>query len=206
MDADRAPQLKRSVMLLTVMREMRLISVVWLILIALSPELCAQSHSMPREQLKRQLSETMAKIRNGKTVTSRTNAAEHLATLTRGINPHKVDETTLTEMVSLLDTQEDSVRAWVAGSLGQLGPRAKAAIPRLLKLLPEVDCLRGSLTSAPAIRLALQRIGEIPPPPPKCDWRAGAKLSHSIGRNINKSLDASGGGVFRIMTGPAILE
>lgn len=116
------------------MREMRLISVVWLILIALSPELCAQSHSMPRKQLKRQLSETMAKIRNGQTVTSRAEAAEHLAMLTRGINSHKVDQT-LTQMVSLLDTQEDSVRAWVAASLGHLGPRAKVAVPRLLKLV-----------------------------------------------------------------------
>ena len=156
-------------MLLNLMREIRLISVVWLVLIALSPELCAQSHSMPKKQLKRQLSETMAKVRNGKTSNSRTDAAEHLATLTRGINPHKVHETTLTELVSLLDTQEDSVRAWVAASLGNLGLRAKVAVPRLLKLLPEVDCLRGSLTSAPAIRLALERMGEIPPPPPKCD-------------------------------------
>ena len=148
---------------------MRLIPVVWLVLLTLLPELCAQSHFVPREQLKRQLSETMAKIRNGKTTNSRTDAAEQLATLTRRINPHKVDETTLTEMVALLDTQEDSVRAWVAASLGHLGPRAKVAVPGLLQLLPEVDCLRGSLTSAPSIRVALKRIGEIPPPPPKCD-------------------------------------
>ena len=148
---------------------MRLIPVVCLVLFALSPEVCAQSHSISKKELTRQLSETMAKIRNGKTTNSRTDAAEHLATLTRRINPHKLDEPTLTEMVSLLDTQEDSVRAWVAASLGHLGPRAKWAVPRLLQLLPEVDCLRGSLTSAPSIRVALKRIGEIPPPPPKCD-------------------------------------
>jgi hypothetical protein len=157
------------VMLLKVMSKMRLISVVWLVLIALSPGLCAQSHSKSKKQLKRQLLETMAEIRNGKTSTSRTEAAQHLAMLTRGINPHKVDETTLAEMISLLDTQEDSVRAWVAASLGHLGPRAKVAVPRLLKLLPEVDCLRGSLTSAPFIRVALKRMGESPPPPPNCD-------------------------------------
>ena len=156
-------------MLLKVMKKMRLISVVWLVLIALSPGLCAQSRSMPKKQLKMQLSETMAEIRNGKTSTSRTEAAQHLAALTRGINPRKVDETTLAEMISLLDTQEDSVRAWVAASLGHLGPRAKAAVPRLLKLLPEVDCLRGSLTSAPFIRVALKRMGYRPPPPPKCE-------------------------------------
>jgi hypothetical protein len=151
----------------------------WLVLIVsgwiflLSPGLCAQSHSMSKKQLKRQLSETMAKIRNGKTSNSRTGAAERLGTLTRGINPNKVDETTLIEMVSLLDTQEDSVRGWVAASLGNLGPRAKVAVPSLLKILPEVDCLRGSLTSAPAIRVALERIGEIPPPPPNCYAQRG---------------------------------
>lgn len=148
---------------------MRFISVVSLVLFACPPGLCAQSDSRTRDQLKRQLSETMATVRNGETLTSRTDAAEHLATLTRGINPHKVDDTTLAEMVSLLETEEDSVRAWVAASLGHLGPRAKVAVPRLLKLLPEVDCLQGSLTSAPFIRVALRRIGKKPPPPPICD-------------------------------------
>ena len=151
------------------MRELRLISVVWLVLIALSPELCAQSHFVQKKQLKRELSETIAKVRNGETVTSRTDAAEYLAALTRGINPYKVNDATLAEMVSLLETQEDSVRAWVAASLGNLGPRAKVAVPRLLKLLPEVDCLRGSLTSAPFIRVALKRMGKTPPPLPKCN-------------------------------------
>ena len=154
--------------MLKIMRKIRLISVVWLILIALSPELCAQGQSLSRKHLKRQLSETMAKVRSAQTSTSRTDAAEHLATLTRGINPYKVDDITLAEMVSLLETEEDSVRAWVAAALGHLGPRAKAAVPKLLELLPEVDCLRGSLTSASFIRVALKRMGERRPPPPTC--------------------------------------
>ena len=143
-------------------------SLVWLVLIAFSLELCAQSRSIPSEQLKSQLSETIVKVRNGETVTARTDAAEYLATLTRGTNPYSVDDTTLAEMVSLLETKEDSVRAWVAASLGNLGQRAKVAVPTLLKLLPEVDCLRGSLTSAPFVRVALKRIGEPPPRPQPC--------------------------------------
>jgi hypothetical protein len=130
---------------------------------------CAKSGSMVQIQIKRQLLETIEEVRNRKDVTSRTEAAEHLATMTRGINPRKVDDTTLAEMVSLLETKEDSVRAWVAASLGHLGPRAKVAVPRLLKLLPEADCLQGSLTSAPFIRVALKRMGKTPPPPPNCD-------------------------------------
>jgi len=67
----------------------------WPVLIAsaciflLSPGLCAKSYPMPKRQLTRQLLETIAKVRNGKTLNSRTDAAEHLAMLTRGINPHK---------------------------------------------------------------------------------------------------------------------
>lgn len=135
----------------------------------LSTVVCARSGVMVETQLKTQLLEEIAKVRNGETSRSRTEAAERLAMLTRGINPRRVDDATLAEMVSLLDSKEDSVRAWVAGSLGNLGPRAKVAVPKLLELLPEADCLRGTLTSASAIRVALKRMGETPPPPPNCD-------------------------------------
>lgn len=121
--------------------------------------------------LNQQLTNVIAKVRAGETSSLRTAAAEHLAELTRRINPNRVDDVTLTGMISLLNTSEDSVRFWVAASLGNLGLRARAAVPVLLKLLPEVDCLRGNLTSAPAIRAALSRMGETPPPP-KC---AGSK-------------------------------
>ena len=142
----------------------------------LSPVVCAKSGVMVKEQLKEQILEEIAKVRNEETLRLRSEAAERLDLLTRGINPQKVDDATLAEMVSLLDTKEDAVRAWVAGSLGNLGRRAKVAVPRLLKLLPEVDCLRGSLTSAPFIRVALKRMGEKPPPPPNCQAKkAGDK-------------------------------
>jgi hypothetical protein len=126
------------------------------------------SHAEGKPMPNRELTEATAKVRKGATLAVRTEAAQHLAELTRGIDPQKVDDTALAELVSLLDTSEDPVRFWVAASLGNLGPRAKEAAPKLLKLLPQVDCLRGSLTSAPAIRKALERIG-VKPPPPKCD-------------------------------------
>lgn len=116
----------------------------------------------------RQIKRAIAEVRMGKSSTARTEAAEHVAGLTRRIDPKRVDDTILAELISLLDSPEDSVRAWVAAALGNLGTRAKvAAVPKLLALLPEADCLRGSLTSAPAIRLALARMGETPPRP-KC--------------------------------------
>jgi len=130
--------------------------------------LCSTAQSRGAAVSKGQLEETIVSIQTGGTLTIRTNAAKRLSDLTRGIDPEEVDDASLKELVSLLSTNEDSVRAWVAVSLGHLGPRAKVAVPVLLKLLPEVDCLDGDLTSAPAIRLALKRMGETPPPRPEC--------------------------------------
>jgi hypothetical protein len=114
--------------------------------------------------LNRKLEQTIAKVRTEKSPMLREKAAENLAVLTNGINPKSVDDKTVAGMVSLLDIQDDSVRLWVAAALGHLGPRAKAAVPRLLALLPETDCLKGDLTSAAAIRPALERMGAKPPP------------------------------------------
>ncbi len=117
--------------------------------------------------LMNELTETIAKVRTGESSTARTEAAEHLSHLTRRMKPKEVDDKTLADLVSLLDSSEDSVRAWVAASLGNLGPRARAAAPKLLKILPDVDCLQVTLSSAPFIRVALTRMG-VTPPPPNC--------------------------------------
>ncbi len=156
-------------MLNTLSSNRSLVRIIIACFILISPDGYAKSGVMVKSQLKSKLLETIAKVRNEKTSNARTEAAERLANLTWGINPQRVDDSTLKEMMSLLETKEDSVRAWVAASLGNLGPRAKVAVPRLLKLLPEVDCLPGSVTSAPFIRGALKRMGKTPPPPPNCD-------------------------------------
>lgn len=124
--------------------------------------------------LTRHLTEAISKVQTGGSPSlARTQAAEHLAELTRGIDPNQVDDKALADLVSLLDTSDDSVRFWVASALGNLGPRAKIAIPKLLKLLPEADCLDGAITSAMSIRSALVKMGAPPPPPSTC---------HPIGR------------------------
>jgi HEAT repeat protein len=129
--------------------------------------LSGTAHAKGDPTFKKQLTETIAKVRTGATSAARTEAAEHLSELTRGISPDKVGDASLADLVSLLDSSEDSVRYWVARCLGNLGPRAKIAIPKLQKILAEVDCLRGSKTSASGIRFALAQMG-ITPPPPKC--------------------------------------
>jgi len=122
----------------------------------------------------KQIQETIAKVRTikGPSV-ARAGAAEHLADLTKGIDPRRVDDKTLADLVSLLAISDDSVQFWVAGSLGNLGPRARAAAPKLLEILPEADCRNGALTSAPAIREALKRMGVTPPPRPNCNLIGG---------------------------------
>jgi hypothetical protein len=136
--------------------------------IALTVFLSGEASGEGKPNFMKQLTETIAKVRTEMSVDTRTEAAEHLANLTRRMDPNQVDEKTLGDLVSLLETSEDSVRAWVAASLGNLGPRARRAVPKLLSILPEVDCLQGDLSSAPFIRVALTRMGVKPPPEPTC--------------------------------------
>lgn len=113
------------------------------------------------------LRETIAKVRtmSGSSM-ARTNAAEHLSELTKNIDPKKVDDKTLRDLVSLLKTPDGSVRGWVAGALGYLGPRAKIAVPALLTVIRETDCpeIATGVRSSDAARVALKRIGVEPPP------------------------------------------
>lgn len=120
-----------------------------------------------------QIKETMVKVRSDKTVNARTEAAEHLASLTQKMPGKEVTEAIVTDMTSLLDSPDDSVRYWVATALGNLGPAAKPAAPKLEEMLPKADCINGAITSASGIRYALIKMGIKPPPPPKCDRIAG---------------------------------
>jgi HEAT repeat protein len=123
--------------------------------------------------LMKQINETIAKVRSDKTVDGRTEAAEHLASLAQKIKSTDVTEPLVTNVTSLLDSPDDSVRYWVAMALGNLGPAAKAAVPKLKEMLPRADCINGAVTSASGIRYALIKMGIKPPPPPKCGRIAG---------------------------------
>jgi len=121
----------------------------------------------------KQIKESIAKVSSGKTVDARTEAAERLASLTQKIGGKEVTEALVTDITSLLDSPDDSVRYWVATALGNLGPAAKAAVPKLQEMLPKADCINGAITSASGIRYALIKMGIKPPPPPKCERIAG---------------------------------
>jgi hypothetical protein len=107
----------------------------------------------------RQLADTIAKVRTAEPSAAR-EAAEQLSHLTRRMSPNAVSDQAVADLISLLGIRDDSVRYWVARSIGNLGPRANAAVPSLKRLLAEVDCLQGSKTSASGIRFALVQMGE----------------------------------------------
>ena len=140
-------------------------AVAWMMLLATIP--CVGSSNRDIVLLT-ELQQTVNEVRNGENANIRRAAAYHLAQLTSRIAPRDVSDKTLSDLISLVDSPEDSVRAGVAAALGYLGSRAKPAVPKLLELLPKVDCLQGAVTSADAIRLALTRIGVTPPPRPDC--------------------------------------
>jgi hypothetical protein len=120
-----------------------------------------------------QIKEAVIKTRSSKTVDARTEAAKHLASLTQKMDSKDISDALVTEITSLLDFPDDSVRYWVATALGNLGPAAKSAAPKLEQMLPEADCINGTITSASGIRYALIRMGIKPPPAPKCNRIAG---------------------------------
>lgn len=145
----------------------------WLSLLCLSSCLMAmcsfaQAADEGHSALTRQIQETITNVRTGRTLDARTDAADELSNLTRNVDPKEIDDETLAKMVSLLDSPEDPVRAYVAGALGFLGPRAKSAIPKLVSILPLSDCIEFGLTSAGAIRVAITRMGGTAPPAPNC--------------------------------------
>ena len=143
--------------------------------LAAGPLLClAATPTSSDSALLTQIERTIVKARTGEDVQVRTDAAERLSFLAHRIDPNKLDDKTLADLVSLLDSPNDSVRYWVATALANIGPRARVAVPKLEALLPSADCLNGAITSASAIRRALIRMGIKPPPPPKnCNPIAG---------------------------------
>lgn len=160
----------------------RRVAVVSVCIVSLWGAADAVARQVTQAELKERITRIIAKVRelSGPTIgisNARSEAAEQLPLLTKRMDPTQVDDQTLGDLVSLLDTWDDSVRAQVAASLGNLGPRARAAAaPKLLEILPEVDCLAVDLSSEGAIRSALERMGETPPSPPVCEEVVGLVL------------------------------
>lgn len=92
------------------------------------------------------------------TLDQRARAAQRLYALVQRVDRQALDDTIVSGTISLLDDEDDAVRYWAAGCIGLLGDLARAARPKLERLLPAADCLEGSLTSSSSIRFALQQM------------------------------------------------
>jgi hypothetical protein len=135
------------------------------VFMALFSSMTMPAHSQIDKRLDSKLRATIATVRSAKSPNAQYDAAEQLAHLTRNVHrPGSVTDSTVTDLMDLLNDPDDGVRGAVAAALGSL--QAKAAIPKLLSLLPAADCLEGTLTSARSIRFALERMGVKPPPAP----------------------------------------
>jgi hypothetical protein len=114
--------------------------------------------------INQQLRSAITSVRKAKTITASSDASERLVSLTYEKDCSGVSDETINSMVSLLNIPNDIVRMWVAGALGNIGPRAKVAVPKLLKILSDVQCNNLDLSSASTIPVALRKMGVIPPP------------------------------------------
>lgn len=91
-------------------------------------------------------------------------AAEELAQYVRKIDTSTVDDNSLKEIASLLDSIDGAVRMWAAGALGHFGIRASAYAPRLQQMVSEESCNLTGITAADTAHFALTRMGIVPGP------------------------------------------
>lgn len=116
-----------------------------------------------KEDINKQLLDAITTIRKAKTPAARYKAAQGLGAITYEKDCSSVDDKTIQALISLLDIEDDGVRMWVASDLGDIGPRAKAAVPKLISILSVSDSMTWDHSSAATIPIALKRMGVDPP-------------------------------------------
>ena len=120
------------------------------------------------DDINTQLLGAIAKVRKAKTPATRYKAAERLGAITYEQDCSVVSDETIQALISLLDIEDDGVRMWVASDLGDIGPRAKAAAPKLISILSVSNCMTWDHSSASTIPIALKKMG-VDPPARNCD-------------------------------------
>lgn len=136
-------------------------SMIWACLLALLLPIVGSAKT--KQEINKQLLDAIAKVRNARTPAARYKAAQRLGAITYERDCSDVDDKTIQALISLLDIEDDGVRMWVASDLGDIGPRAKAAIPKLISILSVSDCMAWDHSSAATIPIALKRMGVDPP-------------------------------------------
>jgi hypothetical protein len=118
---------------------------------------------------KQRIEEAIARLKSANTLDERAGCARKIEELSR--RAKIIDDSTMSEVIALLDSPDDAVRTWIAGAVGHFGPRAISALPKLRQLLPEAECHPLGPWSDGAIRVAIGRITGKRPPFPDCTNR-----------------------------------
>lgn len=100
------------------------------------------------------------KIQTEKDITVRIPQAQELSYYVLSIAPETVCPSEVSALTDLLGDKEDGVRNWAANSLAHLGKRARSATSALRSAYKLSACDTREATSAPAIELALENMGE----------------------------------------------
>jgi len=139
---------------------------------------------------KNQISEAIEKIKTSALPTrQRDEAASELYDLTLNIDPKNIDDETLNNMIELLDMPR--VPLEVASSLANLKSRGKKAIPKILRLLNEVECdyefvdsmAQSGIAMEDVLRNVLKRMGVKHPVVNCSSGYAASNLSNEELRN-----------------------
>jgi hypothetical protein len=138
------------------------ITIIWACLFAFLFPIMGRAETV--KDINTQLLNEIANVRKAKTPTVRYKAAERLGAITNEKDCSGVNDKTIQALISLLDIEDDGVRMWVASDLGDIGPRAKAAAPKLISILSVSDCTTWDHSSASTIPIALRKMGVTPPP------------------------------------------
>lgn len=136
----------------------------YVILLTATLSTAGSSTAQDNSQLNRRVQAQIWKIEKLKPSLDRFDAGDELANLTFNVPANTISNSTVLDLMSLLDNSDDTVRLFAAVALGNI--QARVAIPKMLAMLPKADCIRGTVTSADSIRAALEKMKVWLPPRP----------------------------------------
>jgi hypothetical protein len=117
---------------------------------------CAHAESSTGALVSRtSISDAIKKIGLENSTAKRREYAYQLTHMIAKLPSDAIDDQIISELGTLLEDRDDLVTGWI-------GPRAKQTIPALENALKRIECIYGSLTSEPAIRLALAKMDKNP--------------------------------------------
>lgn len=135
-----------------------MVAVLILVFPSVAPSIAADKPKA-KHDINAQLLHAIARVREARTPAARYKAAQRLGAVTYERDCTEVNDNTIEALISLLDIEDDGVRMWVASDLGDIGPRAKAAVPKLVSIISVSECMAWDHSSAATIPIALKRMG-----------------------------------------------